>query len=159
MPARPRLRSIQAEQLEHHDGPVRADADAVDEYVGKVSDRIRECRELGHEWPSSADVTFSAVTPEGLLLERVDCPRCGCAYRQREWEGVRVKGKGVRYRPVGPSKVQYQKNRDGETYPASPGMGRISRRQIAESVVSAKFTGKSLTTVRAEAKARGRSVN
>jgi hypothetical protein len=158
MAARAHLRSIQAESLTHQDGWLKADDDDVDAYVGKVSEEIRECRERGHSWPSSSTVTFSDVTPEGLLVERVDCARCGCAYRQREWQGVRQGRSGVRYRPVGPSKVQYQKNQDGEIYPAPSGMGHITRRQIAESVVTAKFTGKSLTEVRAEAKARGRKL-
>lgn len=156
MAARSHLRSIQAESLTHQDGYVRADNDDVDTYVGKVSDEIRECRERGHPWPSSSEVTFSDVTPEGLLVERVDCPRCGCAYRQRDWEAVRVGRGRYRYQPVGPSKIQYQKNQRGETYPAPAGVGHITRRQIAGSVMTNRFAGTSLTEVKADARRRGR---
>ena len=160
MAARGHLKSIQGEQQQQSGGAYQlADIDAVEEYLGNVSDPIVRCRELGHPWPSSRDTEFSDVTPENIYIERTVCPRCGCACKVREWIAISL-GRGKwRFKPLGPARTQYQRNKDGEIYTAPPGIGHIARRQIAESLVSAAFagSGKSITQIKADARARGRA--
>jgi hypothetical protein len=140
--------SIQGEQ-QNDQGFIRASDEDVDLYVDKVSDDVLACRERGrHLFPSirQAGIHFSAVDDTGLLIRRLTCTSCGLAVRVEKWEGARRRGR-TRFQRVA-SHLEYRTGRDGETYLAPSGRGRMTTRQIGDSIASKALEGQSLTALR-----------
>jgi hypothetical protein len=148
----PRGLSIQGEQQKDM-GWVRASDEDVDLYVDRVSDEVLACRERGRHWfPSirQAGIHFSGVDDTGLLIRRLTCTSCGLAVRVEKWEGARRRGR-TRFQRIA-SHLEYQTGRDGETYLAPSGRGRMTTRQIGDSVASKALEGQSLTALRKAAR-------
>ena len=148
----PRGLSIQGEQ-QKDPGFVQASDEDVDLYVDRVSDEVLACRERGrHLFPSirQAGIHFSGVDETGLLVRRVTCTSCGLAVRVEKWEGSRRRGR-TRFQRVA-SSLEYKTGRDGETYLAPSGRGRMTPRQIGDSVASKALEGQSLTALRKAAR-------
>lgn len=151
----PRGLSIQGEQ--HKDmGFIQASDEDVDLYVDRVSDEVLACRERGrHLFPSirQAGIHFSAVDDTGLLIRRLTCTSCGLAVRVEKWEGARRRGR-TRFQRVA-SSLEYRTGRDGEVYLAPSGRGRMTPRQVGDSIASKALEGQSLTALRKAARANG----
>lgn len=148
----PSVLSIQGEQ-QNDQGFVRASDEDVDLYVDKVSDDVLACRERGrHLFPGirQAGIHFSAVDETGLLIRRLTCTSCGLAVRIEKWEGARRGGR-TRFQRVA-SHLEYRTGRDGETYLAPSGRGRMTTRQIGDSVASKALQGQTLTALRKAAR-------
>jgi hypothetical protein len=142
------LSSIQGEQ-QQETGWVRASDDDVDQYVDRVSDEVLACRERGrHLFPTirASGMQFTDVDSAGLFVRRLTCTCCGLAVRVEKWEGV-GRGRKIRFRRVA-AHVEYQSGPEGETYLAPSGRGRMTPRQIADSVASKALQGQSLTELR-----------
>lgn len=150
--------SIQGEQQKDTD-LVRASDEDVDLYVDHVSDEVLACRERGrHLFPSirQAGIHFSDVDSDGLLIRRVTCTSCELAVRVEKWEGARQRGR-TRFARVA-SHLEYRTGREGQTYLAPAGRGRMTTRQIGDSIASKALQGQSIVALRKaatrEAKAR-----
>lgn len=144
--------SIQGEQPKEV-GWVQASDEDVDLYVDRVSDEVLACRERGrHLFPSirQAGIHFSGVDETGLLIRRITCTSCGLAVKVEKWEGARRRGR-TRFARVA-SHLEYRTGRDGETYLAPSGRGRMTTRQIGDSVASKVLQGQSLTALRKAAR-------
>jgi hypothetical protein len=140
--------SIQGEQQQDH-GSVRASEDDVDRYVDDAPDEVLACRERGrHLFPTirQAGIEFTGVDGDGLFLRRLTCTCCGLAVRVERWEAAR-RGRRIRYQRVA-SDLEYRKGPEGQTYEAPPGRGRMTPRQIANSVASQALHGTSLAELR-----------
>jgi hypothetical protein len=74
------------------------------------------------------------------------------AVRLEFWEALR--GRHIRYRMV-TAQVVYRNGPNGESYPLQSGNGRILRRDLTGSIVTAACKGKTPATVKADAKKRG----
>jgi hypothetical protein len=144
--------SIQGEQRKDS-GFVQASDEDVDLYVDKVSDAVLACRERGrHLFPAirQAGIHFSAVDETGLLIRRLYCTSCELAVRVEKWEGARRRGR-TRFQRVA-SHLEYRTGREGETYLAPSGRGRMTTRQIGDSVASKALEGQTLTALRKAAR-------
>jgi hypothetical protein len=149
--------SIQGEQQKDM-GFVQASEEDVDLYVDRVSDEVLACRERGrHLFPGirQAGIHFAAVDETGLLIRRLTCTSCGLAVRVEKWEGTRRGGR-TRFQRVA-SSLEYRTGRDGETYLAPSGRGRMSTRQIGDSVASKALAGQSLTALRKAARVNAKA--
>ncbi|GDY32656.1 hypothetical protein [Gandjariella thermophila] len=150
--------SIQGEQQQEQ-GPVRASDDDVDRYVDDAPDEVLACRERGrHLFPTirQAGIEFTGVDRDGLFIRRVTCTCCGLAVRVERWEATK-RGRHLRYQRVA-SDLEYRKGPDGQSYQAPPGRGRMTPRQIANSVASRALQGLSLAELRrAAARTDGRN--
>jgi len=153
----PRGLSIQGEQ-QKDGGFVQASEEDVDLYVDRVSDEVLACRERGrHLFPAirQAGIHFSGVDETGLLIRRLTCTSCGLAVRVEKWEGARRRGR-TRFQRVA-SHLEYRTGRDGEIYLAPSGRGRMTTRQIGDSVASKALEGQSLTALRKAARVSGKT--
>jgi hypothetical protein len=142
------LRSIQGEQ-QRDTGWVRADEADVDAYVEGASPEVLACRQGRHPFPPdkpSTPLEFTAVDRDGLFIRRIRCPSCRLADRVEKWEGFRRGGR-TRYRRV-TVRLDYLTGPNGETYLAPPGQGRMTPRQVADSVATMAMQGQSLTALR-----------
>lgn len=151
--------SIQGEQQKDM-GWVRASDEDVDLYVDRVTDEVLACRERGrHLFPSirQAGIHFAGVDETGLLIRRLSCTSCGLAIKVEKWEGARRGGR-TRFARVA-SHLEYQTGRDGETYLAPSGRGRMTTRQIGDSVASKALEGQSLTALRKAARLTSRTTS
>lgn len=156
----PRGLSIQGEQ-QQDGGFVQASEEDVDLYVDRVSDEVLACRERGrHLFPAirQAGIHFSGVDETGLLIRRLTCTSCGLAVRVEKWEGARRRGRTgrTRFQRVA-SHLEYRTGRDGEIYLAPSGRGRMTTRQIGDSVASKALEGQSLTALRKAARVSGKA--
>ena len=135
--------SIQGEEGVALDSAVFMDEADVDEYVGKASDAILECRERGrHFYPRTRPtdpIVFVDVTDDGLLVRELECTVCGCAVKVELWEAFR-RGRSTRYRPVA-NRTRYRQNADGERYQAPAGHGRMTAKQVREALVTSAMKG------------------
>jgi hypothetical protein len=141
-------KSIQGEQ-QQETGWVRASDEDVDLYVDRVSDEVLACRERGrHLFPTirQAGIQFVDVDSDGLFVRRLTCTCCELAVKVEKWEGVRQRGR-TRFHLVA-SHLEYQAGRDGQTYLAPTGRGRMTPRQIGDSVASKALHGQTLTALR-----------
>jgi hypothetical protein len=141
--------SIQGESQARDVAGARASEEDVDLYVDSVPDGVLECRERGrHLFPAirQAGIYFSGVDESGLFIRRVMCQTCGLAVRVEKWEGSRQRGR-TRFQRV-EAQLQYQTGRDGESYLAPRGRGRMTTRQIGDSLASKAFAGQSLAAIR-----------
>lgn len=142
------LPSIQGEQQRETGWDRASDAD-VDRYVDRVSDEVLACRERGrHLFPTirASGMQFTDVDSVGLFVRRLSCTCCGLAVRVEKWEAV-GRGRNLRFRRVA-SHVDYRTGADGQTYLAPSGRGRMTPRQIADSVASKALQGQSLAALR-----------
>lgn len=149
--------SIQGEQ-QNDLAFVQASEEDVDLYVDRVSDEVLACRERGrHLFPGirQAGIHFSAVDETGLLIRRLTCTSCGLATRVEKWEGAR-KGGRTRFQRVA-SNLEYRTGLNGEVYLAPSGRGRMTTRQIGDSVASKALAGQSLTALRKAARVSAKS--
>ncbi|MFR9805957.1 hypothetical protein ACL02T_27260 [Pseudonocardia sp. RS010] len=141
-------KSIQGEQQEES-GFVRASDEDVDLYVDRVSDEVLACRERGrHLFPTirQAGIHFTEVDDEGLFVRRLTCTCCLLAVKVERWEGVRQRGR-TRFHRVA-SNLEYRTGPDGQSYLAETGRGRMTPRQIGDSVASKALSGQSLAALR-----------
>lgn len=149
------VRSIQGEQTERAE-TVWLTPMEVDQYVDDQDDDVLECRmSMRHDFPKprrGQSPPFTGVSPEGMLVARMLCRRCKMAVRVEQWQGER-RGNETRYY-VHSRHLEYVKNPEGKTYSAKTG-GRMTPRQIEESVMTAavKGAGLTLTDLRKAAKA------
>ena len=157
---REKVLSIQGEQ-QQDTGLIKASDDDVDLYVDQVSDDVLVCRERGrHLFPSirQAGIHFSDVDSDNLLIRRVTCTSCQLAVCVEKWEGTRQRGR-TRFSRVA-STLEYRTGPGGQTYLAPQGRGRMTPRQIGDSIASKALQGQSLTALRKaasrEAKAAAR---
>jgi hypothetical protein len=128
---------------------IKASDEDVDLYVDRVSDEVLACRERGrHLFPSirQSGIHFSDVDSDGLLIRRVSCTSCQLAVRVEKWEGARQRGRN-RFSRVA-STLEYRTGREGETYLAPSGRGRMTTRQIGDSIASKALQGQSLAALR-----------
>lgn len=142
------LPSIQGEQ-QQDTGIARASDEVVDDYVDRVSDEVLECRERGrHLFPSirAEGIQFTAVDDTGLFVRRLTCVCCRLAVRVEKWEAL-GRGRSLRFRRVA-AQVEYRRGPEGETYLAPSGQGRMTPRQIADSVASKALKGQSVAALR-----------
>lgn len=143
-----RLPSIQQEQ-QPTNGSGRAADEDVDAYVDRVSEAVLACRQRGrHLWPPMKlqDQPFTAIDDDGLFVRRLTCTCCELAVRVERWEGTK-RGRRARFQLVA-SRLEYLTGPDGETYRAPSGGGRLTPRQIADSVASKAMQGQSLAALR-----------
>lgn len=141
--------SIQGEQQRDY-GVSRADQDDVDAYVDGVSAAVLGCRQRGHRFPPptpNGEPLWFAMDRQGVLYRRVLCQDCRLVMRVEQYvfEG---RGKNKRVKPVGQTQYVYLEGPDGERYAAPRGHGRMTRRQVTESVLSKSLSGLSITEVR-----------
>jgi hypothetical protein len=149
--------SIQGEQQRDIDW-IRASDEDVDLYVDQVSDDVLICRERGrHLFPSirQAGIHFSDVDADGLLIRRLVCTCCALAVRVEKWEGTRQRGRTRFSRVV--SQLEYRTGDEGQIYLAPSGRGRMTPRQIGDSVASKALAGQTLTAVRKAARANSKA--
>lgn len=143
-----RLPSIQGEQKQ--DTVVeRASDETVDNYVDRATDEVLECRERGrHLFPSirAGGIQFTGIDDAGLFLRRITCSCCSLAVRVEHWEAY-GRGRNVRFRRVA-AHVEYRRGPDGETYLAPSGAGRMTPRQVADSIASKALKGQSVAALR-----------
>ncbi|RCW41049.1 hypothetical protein DFQ14_109126 [Halopolyspora algeriensis] len=143
-----RLPSIQQEQ-QPETGSGRAPQEDVDSYVDRVSEAILACRQRGrHLWPALRvhDQPFTAIDEHGLFVRRLVCTCCALAVRVERWEAT---GRGRRARlQLVATHLEYITGPGGETYLAPTGVGRMTPRQIADSVASKAMQGQSLAALR-----------
>lgn len=147
------LRSIQGEQQQESSW-IRASVEDVDDYVDRVSDEVLACRERGrHLFPTirAAGMQFTDVDNTGLFVRRLTCTCCRLAVRVEKWEAL-GRGRNLRFQRV-TSHVEYQTGTDGQSYLAPSGRGRMTPRQIADSVASKALQGQSLAALRKAAAA------
>lgn len=152
----PKVLSIQGEQQQEA-GYVKASDEDVDLYVDRVSDEVLACRERGrHLFPTirQAGIYFSEVDSDGLFVRRLTCTCCELAVKVEKWEGARQRGR-TRFHRVA-SHLEYRTGRDGQTYLSPTGRGRMTPRQIGDSVASKALAGQSLAALR---KAATRTTN
>jgi hypothetical protein len=150
-------KSIQGEQ-QQDTGYIRASDEDVDLYVDRVSDEVLACRERGrHLFPTirQAGIHFTEVDDEGLFVRRLTCTCCQLAVKVERWEGVRQRGR-TRFHRVA-SNLEYRTGPDGQTYLATAGRGRMTTRQIGDSVASKALEGQTLAALRKATKAAGAS--
>lgn len=143
-----RVPSIQQEQ-QPTTGSGRAPDEEVDSYVDRVSDDVLACRQRGrHLWPAMRvhDQPFTAIDENGLFVRRLTCTCCGLAVRAERWEGMK-RGRRARFQLIS-SHLEYVTGSDGQTYLAPSGGGRMTPRQIADSVASKAMQGQSLAALR-----------
>jgi hypothetical protein len=155
----PKGLSIQGEQ-QHDIGWVRASDEDVDLYVDRVSDGVLACRERGrHLFPTlrQAGIHFSGVDETGLFIRRLTCASCELEVKVEKWEGLRRSGR-TRFQRVA-SHLEYRTGRDGQTYLAPTGRGRMTTRQIGDSVASKALAGQSLAALRKAANQAGRKAS
>lgn len=142
------LPSIQQEQ-QPATGSGRAPEDDVDAYVDRVSDAVLACRQRGrHLWPAMRlqDQPFTAIDEDGLFVRRLTCTCCELAVRVERWAGTK-RGQRARFQLV-TSRLEYLTGPNGETYRAPSGSGRITPRQVADSVASKAMQGQSIVALR-----------
>lgn len=135
--------SIQGEHQIALDPAVFADQADVDEFVGKLPDALLICRERGrHDFPTMREVGSIQlkVNEDGELVREDVCRTCQCAVRVEIWEGFR-RGRQVRYHKVGQSRTYYRVGPNGEKYPAPPGHGRMTPRQVQEAIATQLLKG------------------
>lgn len=143
-----RLPSVQGEQ-QPASGWERATQDDVDSYVDHVSDEVLECRQNGRQrWPALCvqDQPFHEIDETGLFVRRVLCRCCELAVRVEKWEAS-GHGRRARLERVA-SHVEYLTGTEGETYLAPSGRGRMTPRQVADSVASKAVQQQSLAALR-----------
>lgn len=144
----PNVLSIQGEQQEEATY-VKASEEDVDLYVDRVSDEVLACRERGrHLFPTirQAGIHFSEVDSDGLFIRRLTCTCCELAVKVEKWEGSRQRGRTRFHRIV--SNLEYRTGREGQTYLSPSGRGRMTPRQIGDSVASKALSGQSLAALR-----------
>ena len=142
------LPSVQGEQ-QPASGWERATPHDVDTYVDRVSDEVLECRQNGrHRWPALRvqDQPFHSVDETGLFVRRILCQCCELAVRIEKWEAS-GRGRRARLERVS-SHVEYLTGSSGETYLAPSGRGRMTPRQVADSVASKAVQQQSLAALR-----------
>lgn len=143
-------KSIQGEQqAEASAGFEPMDNDDVDAYVDRMPDDVIACRERGrHLMPPirQAGIRFTDVTDDGLFVRVLQCTCCGLAYRVEYWEAYRV-GRETRYRPVA-AHLEYRDGPNGERYLGPAGYGRMSSKQVKESVASKALAGVTMARIR-----------
>lgn len=142
------LPSIQGER-QPDTGWVRASDEDVDLYVDRVSDEVLACRERGrHLFPTirQGGIQFTEVDQDGLFVRRLTCSCCQLAVKVEKWEAL-ARGRRVRFQLVA-SHLEYRTGRDGQTYLAPSGRGRMTPRQVADSVASKALQGQSLAALR-----------
>lgn len=142
------LPSVQQEQ-QPATGSGRAPEDDVDAYVDRVADAVLACRQRGrHLWPAMRlqDQPFTAIDEDGLFVRRLTCTCCELAVRVERWAGTK-RGRRARFQLV-TSRLEYLTGPNGETYRAPSGSGRITPRQVADSVASKAMQGQSLAALR-----------
>lgn len=140
--------SIQQEQ-QPSTGSGRAAEEEVDSYVDRVSDEVLTCRQRGrHLWPAMRiqDQPFTAIDADGLFLRRLTCTCCELAVRVEKWAGSK-RGRRARFELVD-ARLEYLTGSNGQTYRAPTGQGRMTPRQIADSVASKAMQDQSLTALR-----------
>ncbi len=140
--------SIQQEQ-QATTGSGRAAEVDVDSYVDRVSQQVLTCRQRGrHLWPAMRvqDQPFTAIDGDGLFIRRLTCTCCELAVRVEKWAGSK-RGRRARFELV-ESRLEYLTGSEGETYRAPSGSGRMTPRQIADSVASKAMQGQSLVALR-----------
>ncbi|MEU7818586.1 hypothetical protein [Pseudonocardia sp. NPDC049154] len=145
-------KSIQGEQ-QQDTGYVRASDEDVDLYVDRVSDEVLACRERGrHLFPTirQAGIHFTEVDDDGLFVRRLTCTCCELAVKVEKWEGRRRGGR-TRFQRVA-SSLEYREGPDGQVYLSPTGRGRMTPRQIGDSVASKALAGQSLAALRKAAK-------
>ncbi len=91
-------------------------------------------------------LVFTAVDRDDLFIRRVPCPSCRLADRVEKWEGVRRGGR-TRFQRVA-ARLEYLIGPNGETYLAPSGHGRMTPRQVADSVATMAMQGQSLVALR-----------
>lgn len=127
----------------------RAPQEEVDSYVDRVTDEVVACRQRGrHLWPAMRvqDQPFSAVDEHGLFVRRLTCTCCELAVRVEKWEAT---GRGRRARlQLVAAHLEYITGSEGQTYLAPSGRGRMTPRQVADSVASKALQGQSLAALR-----------
>lgn len=144
----PKAQSIQGEQ-QQETGYVKASDEDVDLYVDRVSDEVLACRERGrHLFPTirQAGIHFSEIDSDGLFVRRLTCTCCQLAVKVEKWEGTRQRGR-TRFHRIS-SDLEYRTGRDGQTYLSPTGRGRMTPRQIGDSVASKALAGQSLAALR-----------
>lgn len=142
--------SIQGEHQLALDPDLFADQADVDDFVGKLPDSLLICRERGrHDFPTMREVgSIQLITnADGELIREDVCRTCQCAVRVEVWEGFR-RNRQVRYRKVGRSRTYYRAGPNGEKYPAPPGHGRMTPRQIQEAIATQLLAGVSPSTLK-----------
>lgn len=140
--------SIQQEQ-QSGSGSSRAPEEEVDAYVDRVSEAVLECRQRGrHLWPAMRvqDQPFTGIDQDGLFVRRLTCTCCELAVRVERWEGAK-RGRRVRFQLVA-SRLEYLTGSGGETYRAPSGSGRMTPRQVSDSVASKAMQGHNLAALR-----------
>src|SRR5205823_3508156 len=83
---------------------------------------------------------------EGLFVRRLTCTCCQLAVKVERWEGVRQRGRTRFHRVV--SNLEYRTGADGQSYLAESGRGRMTPRQIGDSVASKALSGQTLAALR-----------
>jgi hypothetical protein len=146
---RVRMASIQGERERKTTWTEPASEGDVDRYVDSASDEVLACRERGrHLFPAIRQIgmVFTEVDNDGLFVRRLTCVCCRLAIRVEKWDGARH-GSRVRFQRV-TAHVQYQTGSNGERYLSAAGSGRITPRQVADSVASKVLQGQSLASLR-----------
>jgi hypothetical protein len=92
------------------------------------------------------DQPFTAIDENGLFVRRLTCTCCALAVRVERWEG-RKHGQRARFQLVA-THLEYLTGSDGETYLAPSGQGRMTPRQVADSVASKAMQNHSLAALR-----------
>lgn len=141
------LPSVQGEQ-QPTTGWERATQDDVDAYVDRVSDEVLECRQNRHRWPAlrAHEQPFHGIDDDGLFVRRIVCRCCELAVRVEKWK-ANGRGQHARLERV-TSHVEYRTGAHGESYLAPSGRGRMTPRQVADSVASKALHHYSLTALR-----------
>lgn len=140
--------SIQQEQQPATSSDRAPDED-VDAYVDRVSEAVLECRQRGrHLWPAMRvqDQPFTGIDEDGLFVRRLTCTCCELAVRVERWDGAK-RGRRARFQLVA-SRLEYLTGSDGQTYRAPSGSGRMTPRQVSDSVASKAMQGQSLAALR-----------
>ncbi|MEV4644834.1 hypothetical protein [Saccharopolyspora sp. NPDC049357] len=144
----PKVLSTQGEQHQET-GYIKASDEDVDLYVDRVTDEVLACRERGrHLFPTirQAGIHFSEIDSDGLFIRRLTCTCCELAVKVEKWEGTRQRGR-TRFHRVA-SQLEYRTGQDGQTYLSPTGRGRMTPRQIGDSVASKALAGQSLAALR-----------
>lgn len=92
------------------------------------------------------DQPFTAIDEHGPFVRRLTCTCCALAVRVERWEG-RERGHRARFQLVS-SHLEYFTGSEGQTYLAPSGQGRVTPRQVADSVASKAMQSQSLAALR-----------
>ncbi|MDR7303634.1 hypothetical protein [Haloactinomyces albus] len=143
-----RFPSIQQEQ-QPETATGHAPQEEVDSYVDRVSDEVLACRQRGrHLWPAMRvhDQPFTAIDEHGLFVRRLTCTCCELAVRVEKWDTI-GRGRRARFQLVA-AHLEYRTGTEGQTYLAPSGRGRMTPRQVADSIASKAMQGHSLAALR-----------